>query len=265
MFSGVRGRFAHWRERFREPVDPFAESTFSWARRRTTLTITSAGFILAEIIATPLVGFLVSAAAGALTALALVVLTYLGSLVVAPVSQRNTLRSEVRGRPGDLVFMEQLEHVRWEYQLPVGPRGRIMDIHVRAVAWLWVTNNGPTASFAAEVREVTGVPSDWGDYFVAEAEWDQKNSAVIEIPHGGRRKLKLLAIVLHPQRGFWFWTSEGQVEAPGWQAYLGDGEDADLRFEVVLTNTASDQVNACRGRVKIPGQVRDSTFELVTS
>jgi hypothetical protein len=144
----------------------------------------------------------------------------------------------------------------------MGPNGRVFDIHTQAVAWLWVKNKGPTASFAAEVTDVTGLPSDWGDYFVAEAAWDQKHLATIEIPHEGRRKLKLAIIARAPQRGFWFWTTEGQIEAPGWQWWLGDDEVADIRFSVVLTNTSTDQLKICPGRITIPGEVSDSTFEL---
>jgi hypothetical protein len=215
-----------------------------------------------EFAATPLVGFLVSAAAGALTALALVGLTFLGSLLVAPVSQRNTLREQIVGRAGDIEFTGWLEHVRWKLNLPMGRQGRIFEVTTQAAAWVWVKNNGPTASFAAEVRDVTGVPSEWGDYFVAEAAWDQKNSATIEIPHGGRRKLKVAAIARRPHRGFWFWTSEGQVEAPGWQWWMGDNETGDVRFEVVLTNTSTDQIATCRGRIRIPREAPDSTLEL---
>jgi len=125
-----------------------------------------------------------------------------------------------------------------------------------------VKNNGPTASFAAEVREVTGLPSKWGDYFVAEAAWDGKSSAKVEIPHGGRRKLKLAAITRYPMRGFWFFTSEGRNEVPGWYWTLGDNEQADIRFTIVLTDTDSDATVHSRGRIKIPFEVGNSSFEL---
>lgn len=144
----------------------------------------------------------------------------------------------------------------------MSPNGRVFSVWTHAVAWLWVRNNGPTASFAAEVKEVAGLPSSWGDYFVAEAAWDQKKSATIEIPHGGRRKLKLAAIAETPQRGFWFWTSEGQNEVPGWQWWMGDMESGDVRFEVVLTNTSTDQIAARSGRIRIPRDVSKSTFEI---
>lgn len=262
MLDKLRGNIVRWRANLRQPLDPAHESASRWARRKTALAITAPAFVLLEFTATPLVGFLVSAAAGALTALALVGLTFLGSLVVAPIAQRNSLREQIVGKAGDLEFTEQLEHLRWKLQLPVGPNGRIFDIITQAVAWVWVKNNGPTASFAAEVRDVTGLPSSWGDYFVAEAAWDQKNSATIEIPHGNRRKLKLAAVARAPQRGFWFWTSEGQNEVPGWRWWMGDREMGDVRFEVVLTNTSTDEIATCRGRIMIPEEASESTFEL---
>jgi hypothetical protein len=258
----IRSELAKWRERFRQPHDPIHESAPRWARRKTALAITTPVFVLLEFAATPLVGFTVSAAAGALTALALVGLTFLGSLVMAPIAQRNDLRTQVVGRAGDLSFTEWLESVRWKLDLPMGPNGRIFEVTTHSVAWIWVTNNGPTASFAAEIRAVAGVPSDWGDYFVAEAAWDQKNSATIEIPHGGRRKLKVATIAEFPQHGFWFWTTESQREEPGWQWWMGDRDTADVRFEVVMTNTATNQTAARWARIQIPRDVDDSSFEL---
>ena len=150
--------------------------------------------------------------------------------------------------------------LRWEFHVPWGERPHKATTH--AVAWVWVKNNGPTASFAAEVREVTGLPSKWGDYFVAEAAWDGKSSAKVEIPHGGRRKLKLAAITRYPMRGFWFFTSEGRNEVPGWYWTLGDNEQADIRFTIVLTDTDSDATVHSRGRIKIPFEVGNSSFEL---
>jgi hypothetical protein len=59
---------------------------------------------LSEFAATPLVGFVVSAAAGALTALALVGAIFIGALFVAPISQRNSLREQIIGTTGDVEF-----------------------------------------------------------------------------------------------------------------------------------------------------------------
>lgn len=265
MLTRIRRRIVAWRERLRQPVDPFHESAPGWAQRKTALAITSAPFVLAEFVASPLMALLVTPAAGALTALALVGLTFLGSLLIAPVSQRNMLREQVHGRPGDLQFTAQLEFVRWKFELPLPPADRIFDVHVRAAAWLWVKNNGPTATFAAEIREVTGVPSDWGDYWVAEAAWDQKNAPTVEIPHGARRKLKVAAIAEYPQRGFWFWIADGQEEVPGMQWWLGDDESGTVAFEISITNTATDQVNTTRGSIRVPARsaISDSSFDLV--
>ena len=161
----------------------------------------------------------------------------------------------------DLEFEEQLEVVHWEFDdMQWGGRSHKATTH--AVAWVWVKNHGPTASFAAEVRETTGLPSDWGDYFIAEAAWDGKSSAKVEIPHGGRRKLKLAAITSQPTRGFWFFTSEGQNEVPGWYLTLGDDERAEIRFTLVLTNTSTDASAQTRGRVKIPLELAEASFEL---
>jgi len=146
----------------------------------------------------------------------------------------------------------------------MGPNGRIFTVHTEAVVWIWVKNNGPTATVAAEIRDVAGVPSKWGDYFVAEAAWDQKHSATTVIPHEGRRKLKVASVARAPQRGFWFWTSEGGKEVPGWLWWMGDAEIADVRLEVVLTNTSTDHVATCRGRIEIPREPGDSTFELTS-
>ena len=190
MVGGFLRRFAGWRTRLRRPADPLQGSALPWARRRTALAITSPAFVFLEIVATPLIGFVISATAGAVTALALVVVTFVGSLVLAPVAQRNSLREQITGRDDDLRFTGSLEHVRWEFDLPFKPGGRIFTIHTQAVAWVWVKNNGPTATVAAAINDVTGVPSDWDDYFVAEAAWDQKHSATVVIPHQGRRRLK---------------------------------------------------------------------------
>lgn len=168
--------------------------------------------------------------------------------------------SQTRAPVGELEFDEQLEVLRWDFHVPWGKRLHKATTH--AIAWVWVKNNGPTASFTAEVRETTGLPSKWGDYFVAEAAWDGKNSPKVEIPYGGRRKLKLAAITRYPMRGFWFFTSEGRNEVPGWYWSLGDDEKADIRFTLVLTDTSTDAVTESRGRIKIPFEVANSSFEL---
>jgi len=63
-------------------------------------------------------------------------------------------------------------------------------------------------------------------------------------------------------RGFWFFTSEGRNEVPGWYWSLGDDEQADIRFTLVLTNTSTDAATRSRGRIKIPFEVANSSFEL---
>ena len=175
------------------------------------------------------------------------------------VDRREALRTfaEAADSPPDLDITEELEHVDWAAKLG-------MPVQVwrhGAVAWVWVKNNGPTAKFAAQVVDVKGLPESWGDYKVAEAAWDGKHSATIEIPRGHQRKLRLASVLRKP-RGFWFWTSEGQTEVPGWQWSLADDEPADVEFLLEVTDTNTGRTAQRRGQITIPLDTGETEFTL---
>jgi hypothetical protein len=124
-----------------------------------------------------------------------------------------------------------------------------------AYVWAWVQNDGPTATLAAQILDVTGVPDDWQSdgrpYFVAEAAWDGTGSSTFQVPSGHRKKLKVASVLAHP-RGFWFWTTEHQTESPGWQWRLGERADAEIRFRLRVTDAATGQAVEMPGTIQIP-------------
>lgn len=159
--------------------------------------------------------------------------------------------------PPEFSLRHELEPGDWAVKL-----GQPVEVWRHgAIAWVWVKNNGPTANFAAQVIDTTGLPESWGDYIVAEPAWDQKRAPVIEIPHGHQRKLKLASVLQKP-RGFWFWTSEGGAEVPGWQLRLDEDEEAAIGFALEVTNTVTDQTVRARGRIRIPQSSGITDFEL---
>jgi hypothetical protein len=160
-------------------------------------------------------------------------------------------------REPDLGITPQLEHGDWAVKM-----GASLQVWRHgAFAWVWVKNHGPTANFAAQVVDVRGVPESWGDYKVAEPAWDGKHSAIIEIPKGHERKLRLASVLRKP-RGFWFWTSEGQNEVPGWPWPLADDEFADIEFRLEVTNTNTGHTTGKQGRITVPLDTAEAEFTL---
>lgn len=152
-------------------------------------------------------------------------------------------------------FTPQLERLNWTTHL-----GSIREpeewIH-EAVAWVWVRNSGPSADFAAQVLDVNGPP--WVDYFVAEPAWDGKNSAVTHIPKGHKRRIRLASILREP-RGFWFWTSEGQNQVPGWQWAL-PAESMKVEFALEVLNQGADVSLTKKGWVTLPCDLSAAEFD----
>jgi hypothetical protein len=153
-------------------------------------------------------------------------------------------------------FTGQLEHLGWVWHT-----GPVLDpekwVH-EAVAWVWVRNEGPSANFAAQILNVEGPP--WEDYFVAEPAWDGKNSPVTHIPKGHKRRIRLASILRQP-RGFWFWTSEGQNQVPGWQWSLSP-EPQHVEFALEVLNQRADVTRAKIGRITLPVDLADAEFVL---
>lgn len=155
---------------------------------------------------------------------------------------------------GGLTFREELEPVDWQTAV----NGQVWTHE--AVFWIWVRNDGPTSTFAAQIVDVHGLPIDWAAYHVAEPLWDGKAAPTVEIPSGHQRKLRIASVLREP-RGFWFWTAEQRTEAAGWQLELKEAQPLTVDFRLEVTNTRSDRLSGAHATIKV-SRATECEFEL---
>lgn len=133
-----------------------------------------------------------------------------------------------------------------------------------SVLWVPVDNAGPTSTFAARVKSVSGVPPEWGkDYKVDPASWEQQPDPEIAIPRGSRRRLKVLSIPKRP-RAFWFYSGQWGSELPGNQWQIPPDAEPAIRFTLEVVNTGdADQTVSRDIEVVIPLDVSTATARFV--
>jgi hypothetical protein len=135
-------------------------------------------------------------------------------------------------------------------------------------AWLYVTNDGPTAEFSARFTNVEGVPETWGSHYgVRHVLWE--GGTITTRPtidgHGGERRCHVAQVALLP-RGFWFMTIEnGRVECGNQyliSQMLPERETVTISFDIKIVNHGTQQTLTKRGTIVIPAD-ESPTFSVV--
>jgi hypothetical protein len=237
------------------------EGYWSRWRKEVWARLHGAPFWVAEV-----VGGAIASFGGAAVVLAWVLglagLVCVAALFVTPVFQRD----EARVRLHQLTTTEfrcwpRLERVGWKGRFVPG---KVIEFVHEAVLWVFVENSGPTSEFTARIREVSGVPSAWGDpYSVDQPLWDGEGASSVRIEKGGRRKLRIASILNEPIC-FWFWTSEMHDARPGHQWMMLAGETpVSIEFVLDVVNSGEDdQTVRSHGRIDIPTDLSQATFGL---